>query len=1571
MKIFRRAPQPDLTLVLIDKNNFKIEKADSKKKLSVKSFNNKIHKLFNHVDPTIIFNALINSRIFFRDDPRNILVIGKLTKKIAEFIPSVCEKLFGMGVVDKITWRGVEFYYLNDTGLDLCCRNFKRNAAQTGGGDYFTELADALQFAAMFLSEPRLKGSSRVSFPYGHDLPFARAIFIDDENKLSAVLMISLILLGESWVYTLATLRLLIEREVESNINLTSVIFFATSKTDLAWLKIFDTVKLRKVNFLLFTWDGLWDRDGEEIQINSLRELSRKKVQPTDTIEIVDEEITPAADSFETIAADADFETVPAETETVEDTIPDAEEITFDVEEKTDGDLESAAEPDENIFTKLDYFSAEKIETPAPVENFDLGDTTETSPEDLVIADFLRSATSLFKDGESGRAMLSLYALKNHFAGSDEEIQLSELAREIGFILDDPLTMRTIHNFDVFNFWTGVTEIPKLNIGTDYLNLAATIKIFYAPASPTSYQIKQLWKQLNDDKSNSALKACPAAKKLINLFSTFMENTHRAFANCLTNSGSNGEDTLEAALEQIKNAEAIAENALRHEVNHRRIRDVLQQLFKYNGYVRKYLDVENYSDEEILTFCERFESGSLRELIYSDSATIDEGIFDEEKIDEFIDEIWDNPSVQLSRRKHEKFINKTNKNITRDIRKILTALANYLYIKSKTSTYHYIEKQSAPVDKALEILDELKRQLAETERRVNLGQVIFRIFVDNLVKRLNGENTALTYRDCLLGANYIELEDDLPSTDSFGIEEFSLKSRAEAFEADLSGRTFEENLQRAYDTAIQNYDFGVLQYLMKYFPSPAKTVNETAFDRNVDKQITRAYDNFSKDLELARTYARITDHEKIDDYINAVIDAREHFVETRNAGLFQRFIDACNASINKDSEIQSRALNERLNTLKERLEKDLGEGETLETRFPIIADVHHQIELKNFTVAEDYMNRIEKEGGNLLTNLDLVDSNLDTLNEFINEHESLYNAISRERGSLDKANAKFNSSRHLNRKVEDSLDFVRGWQSINSGDNKSIEISINVILSHLGYGGGKITGQGANTTTQKSYTVSFSEPIRRNSYPHPFAIFGTEIYSKGLEVIYLNARSAHTPESIAQILAGMAVDRGTICLVNFALTLPERRKIAYLIKLDPNLKNILVVDQVMALYLARFDDTNRGKKMLQIALPFARVQPYTSKGSVAPEMFIGRSEELDKIRSMTGPVFVYGGRQLGKSALLRQVKSIEHNPSQLCYAFFIDLKDHDSERALKRIVQELQAAKLIGDEVENWSDFSFEMHRLLGGQLRGVFKPKKLLLLLDESDAFLSDENTEGAINVFRQLMVEFSGQFKFVLAGLHKVIRFEKNSSFTNLNHISVLPFRISDAMELFIKPMSYLGFHVVDESLISAILSQTNYYPGLIQHYCQMLVEAVKDLYKNRHFDATKNPPYPLNDDYLKNMLGNSDFQKEIKQRFQDTLAVVDDNYYEILALAVAWICYDHDDRPVSADVTEIRETCGMCGIRKIMDLSDAELVSLLDEMVELNLFRRVDDKFEFNRYSFRHMLGTAAEVEEKLIAYGLNQD
>ncbi|MBR5913600.1 MAG: hypothetical protein IKZ58_04515 [Selenomonadaceae bacterium] len=1617
-------PPPDLSLVVYDEKSFEIEKSAVKKNFSVKSFNNKLHEMLDSSDPSPIFRIFMEARVFFKSNSESLKASGKFSKKLSVFIPTILEKLFAWGIADKVTWRERQFYYLNNAGYELCSRVFRNiRTSQNSNENDFETLIRAIKYSSMKIAESKIKDGLRINFEYHTNIPFARAERKFDGDSTQVLLMFSLNLLGENWNEGIAKFRMLIEHEISQNNEVKAVFVFTFKVEDLPWMKMFDTVKFKTIRFFMCTPEKIYAPNGVDLEFDEWLKISRfgrpslRRVRKSPNLKDSEDEKNKKLDvniplplEQEEPKIDSDAQIV--ETEEVaepafneisneevskkffddflddDDDDDSVEEDDFDDEEDLDEDEEPPIEKIDEEVTTIDIKSTldseeknfklpvaekksapvveEKVTAPAEVE-------VTTIENDLAKVDSVTGVTNLFRIGAKSRAMLALHALKDFIAQTepDNDNWAAYLADEIGFILDDPLSAQVTRHIDPFTFWTGAVEIPKANVGKtfDYLNLAAMIKCFFAPLDPTSYQIQKSWRQLNEDKSNTALRNYPAAKNLISLFNGFTEKTHRAFADCLVGAGNSNEDNFQLALAQVEKAENISDSILHSDVNHRRVKDLINQLFSINGLVRKYLDVKEYSADEILSFCRTFEDTDLSVILSESGAHIDEELFSEKIISDYLDRIWNNPKVQLVRKEREPFKGPKRKRVTEIMKQCLTALLSYVYAKRNLDESTTTGKPSAPVDKAIENLDDLKKQMSK-DKKLNLGQIIFKLFIENLEKKLNGENVALIYNECILTANYIELENGLPTINSFGVEEFSLKNRVMNFEADMKGKTFDESLKSAYETSLKNYDCGILQHLTKFYLPQLNVPEEeikrkiSGLDRQVDKQIDRVYAEFLSDLELARNYSRITDQEKIEFYIDAVVEARKHFMQTKNAGLFQNFINACNQSINKTSIPHKNALTKRLKKLEETLEQHLSSGETLETRYPIITNIRRQIELMNLTVAEDYMNRLETEGGNLLTELDVTGYDLSTLETFLNDYETLYRSISSANGSVEGAFKQRVHTNRPNRETQDALDFLRGWQGIHSGQTTAIENAVIDILKHLGYDGGRITARNFDALNQKSYTISFDEPIKaRESYPHPFAVFGTEIYSKGLEVIYLGANRRY--DNIAQVLGEMTVDRGTICLADVAMTLPERRSLAKIMKLTTNLKNVLVLDKVMALYLASFDDATRGKRMLQTVLPFSRVQPYTTGGVVAPEMFIGRSEELDQIRDMKGPVFVYGGRQLGKSALLRQVRNIEHNPRQLNYAFFIDLKNLDSEQTLKKITYELSNAKLIG-EVQNWEEFSYKMHKLLNGQFGGIDKPRKLLLLMDESDTFLSQKDSEKAINVLRELLVTFNGQFKFVLAGLHKVIRFEQNSSFGNLNHISVLPFKPSDAMELLVKPMSWLGFRISDESLISAIFSRTNYYPGSIQYYCKMLVDAVGANYTKQNFDVVKNPPYTLDDEYLKNVLGNREFQEEIRQKFQITLCLDDDNYYEILALAVAMAYYENG-RPIGVSLTDIKDYCLMCGVEKIGKLSDNELLSLLDEMVTLNILRRADGKFEFNRYAFWHMMGTVEEANKKLDSYG----
>ena len=57
----------------------------------------------------------------------------------------------------------------------------------------------------------------------------------------------------------------------------------------------------------------------------------------------------------------------------------------------------------------------------------------------------------------------------------------------------------------------------------------------------------------------------------------------------------------------------------------------------------------------------------------------------------------------------------------------------------------------------------------------------------------------------------------------------------------------------------------------------------------------------------------------------------------------------------------------------------------------------------------------------------------------------------------------------------------------------------------------------------------------------------------------------------------------------------------------------------------------------------------------------------------------------------------------------------------------------------------------------------------------------------------------------------------------------------------------------------------------------------------------------------------------------------------------------------------------IKKISDLETSKISAFMEELEELNVFRKTDDThFLFTRFTFFQMMGTSSEVEDKLANY-----
>lgn len=163
----------------------------------------------------------------------------------------------------------------------------------------------------------------------------------------------------------------------------------------------------------------------------------------------------------------------------------------------------------------------------------------------------------------------------------------------------------------------------------------------------------------------------------------------------------------------------------------------------------------------------------------------------------------------------------------------------------------------------------------------------------------------------------------------------------------------------------------------------------------------------------------------------------------------------------------------------------------------------------------------------------------------------------------------------------------------------------------------------------------------------------------------------------------------------------------------------------------------------RVTLPFTTLNPYTpfAGGEVPDEVFVGRESERQAIESPTGSMFVYGGRQLGKSALLRRVERLFTEPMTPRetaawapraghVAVYLDLKaasigEAQEPAALWAVLaQRLKDAHVLSpktsrgvgpDEVTN------QLSRWLNAD-----DANRLLLLLDEADSFLTADFRAG-----------------------------------------------------------------------------------------------------------------------------------------------------------------------------------------------------------------------------------------------------
>jgi hypothetical protein len=463
------------------------------------------------------------------------------------------------------------------------------------------------------------------------------------------------------------------------------------------------------------------------------------------------------------------------------------------------------------------------------------------------------------------------------------------------------------------------------------------------------------------------------------------------------------------------------------------------------------------------------------------------------------------------------------------------------------------------------------------------------------------------------------------------------------------------------------------------------------------------------------------------------------------------------------------------------------------------------------------------------------------------------------------------------------------------------------------------------------------------------------------------------PDRIIEMVEDLPRQAPVIVLLFAAMTAKDRRLLAEQSRAKGT--SAVVIDHAVMAFLAT-RSAARLQTTMSLTLPFTAINPYTPfvLGDVPREVFYGRRDELRDVQDANGPLFVYGGRQLGKSTLLKTAMREFGETAGQWRSIYIDLKAEGigelrvPDDLWSVLIPRLKQAGIIDQQkvsakagpdvvvsaIRSWLDED---------------QDRRFLLLLDEADAFLEidarprpEQVGEGRfVNVYRlkNLMDGSGRRFKPVFAGLHQVQRFNivSNGPMAHVGaEILIGPLPPSEAYKLVVEPLAAIGYRFERTDIAWRLLAYTNYQASLIQAFCNALVRRMHD--RRLGPDA---PPTLITDRDIEEVYGERDLRDWIASRFELTINL--DNRYRVIAYAAARMT-NETSAPVFP-VGTLHDECKTFWRAGFQGLNLDDFTTYLDEMVGLGvLVRTTDDEYGIRSPNVIRLLGSPAEIERRLM-------
>ncbi len=1155
----------------------------------------------------------------------------------------------------------------------------------------------------------------------------------------------------------------------------------------------------------------------------------------------------------------------------------------------------------------------------------------------------------------------------------DKKADLKDMYEQLAYAVNEPWLRCSYNSQTIFTIYADTT-----NLFSKYLFIAAAMRNFFMNHVCYDYDMKALYANIKElDIVSSSASLTNVIYKLV----SFKEDVHKGI-NFYADYKVKDKNVLERDIKKLSmEAKSYYDlyvlGHIKEKTSHRRYVKTKELIFSQKEDLAQYFKIVAEQDLKAVEYV----SDYLQETFIKEDATVDISNIDYKKLNDFIDYYWDCAAETMnSVRRTSDLMSELRNNLSITIQKVLKIMCDWVLLVEETHNLKSDKGSNLYKEIRKKLIENMKNATKELEKKhskMQLEQLAGAMILENTLKefvaRMDGSFNEKTYKyfyvDFLRGKSVLLDENYFPDVKGNvrDFKELTLANRVFVHSKEKL-MTFEEKLNDIF----YNYgdDYGSAKLIIDYL----EDINEKSFDYNYDvksseepagKDAENKFNEFIENLELAQSYGQIEESKenKKEKIQKIASEWFEYAKLSKNYGFFNRVLKMYQTKMQEDAKVRGIALLQELDQIKAKEKID----DKMQTK---ISKIEEMIEKQNYTVAEDLLSRIYIDE----SDEEIEVFRTDYLKKFIDEYDVTYKNVF----GTGKKLSTILASKMRNKDERGARKLIDNWMS--NGQALG-EAKLNQLLDALGFFGASAKVQ-SKIDKIENYLVTIRDNSQRRTvnYKHPISAFGSKAREEGFRVVCLFG--GYDADRLIEDFKKLTGTKNVLALVDCALPLPERRKLARKIKAELNDKVYAVIDRVLLLFLANnYNVQFINQILMNTIMPFSYYQPYVwdSCKVMPPELFMGRKEELEKIQSSTGVNIVYGGRQLGKSALLKMAKMNIDKDENNNRAILVEIKGLDYKKAAKKIGHELYDVGILNVDIDttDWEDLARAIKRRLQNE-KLPYIPY-LLLLLDEADAFIDSCESVNyqPFDALKEIQSVGMDRFKFVIAGLHNIVRFKRdaalsnNSVLTHLTSITVKPFDKREAKELLIKPLTYLGFRFPEEkqALVSLILANTNYFPGLIQLYCAKLVESMRKNDYGGYVEANT-PAYEINETLIKKVLADADFMNQIREKFEITLKLDGDNMYYIIALLLAYLYHQNTNSASESEgfsAKDIIEAGKGLFIKKISDLNEDTVNGLLQELLELNILRQtVNELYLFSRYSFFQMMGTQSEVETKLEAY-----